>query len=235
MAIRWPGARIVNTWSGKTRPGNTTGKTQPEKQPGKHNWENTAGSALTGNTWGGKTRSRHIGGADARIREEFGPGKTGRGSARSCSGRGRPDEAQRRVVRAGEDWAWLGAELFGQGNRIGVRRGIVRAGEDRAWLGIDRSIAGTPGWGRLARGTPVIRHPAAARSGRNTLAGVNRVQLPDRYESSSLTLAEISLPSARPASFFEAAPITLPISFIDVAPTSAITALTSAVNSSGVS
>ena len=45
----------------------------------------------------------------------------------------------------------------------------------------------------------------------------------------------MSLPSARPASLFEATPITLPISFIDVAPTSAIRALTSAVRASGVS
>ena len=51
----------------------------------------------------------------------------------------------------------------------------------------------------------------------------------------NLTLAEMSLPSARPASLFEATPITLPISFIDVAPTSAIRALTSAVRASGVS
>lgn len=156
-------ARIYNIWARK------------------HGRKNTAGSALTGNTWGGKTRSRHIGGADARIRGEFGPGKTGRGSVLTVQ------------------------------------------------------LPEHPGGAALLEDTPVIRHPAAARSGRNTLAGVNRVQLPDRYESSSLTLAEISLPSARPASFFEAAPITLPISFIDVAPTSAITALTSAVNSSGVS
>ena len=58
---------------------------------------------------------------------------------------------------------------------------------------------------------------------------------PPPYANNSLTLAEISLPSARPASFFEATPITLPISFIDVAPTSAITALTSAASSSAVS
>ena len=58
---------------------------------------------------------------------------------------------------------------------------------------------------------------------------------PPPYANSSLTLAEISLPSARPASLFEATPITLPISFIDVAPTSAITALTSAASSSAVS
>lgn len=55
------------------------------------------------------------------------------------------------------------------------------------------------------------------------------------YESSSLTLAEISLPSARPASFFVTTPITLPICVTDVAPTWAITALTSASSSSGVS
>ena len=53
---------------------------------------------------------------------------------------------------------------------------------------------------------------------------------PPPYANNSLTLAEISLPSARPASLFEATPITLPISFIDVAPTSAITALTSAAS-----
>ena len=55
------------------------------------------------------------------------------------------------------------------------------------------------------------------------------------YDSNSLTLAEISLPSARPASRFDATPITLPISFIDVAPTSAMMAFTSAVSSSAVS
>lgn len=55
------------------------------------------------------------------------------------------------------------------------------------------------------------------------------------HDSNSLTLAEISLPSARPASRFDATPITLPISFIDVAPTSAMMAFTSAVSSSAVS
>ena len=74
--------------------------------------------------------------------------------------------------------------------------------------------------------------PAPQRDCTGQTTGASSAHRP--YESSSLTLAEISLPSARPASFFEATPITLPISFIDVAPTSAITAFTSAVSSSGV-
>ena len=48
---------------------------------------------------------------------------------------------------------------------------------------------------------------------------------------SSFTNAEIVLPSAFPANFLVAAPITFPISAGDVAPTSLITAATSALNS----
>jgi|GEM_PF-3902165 len=52
------------------------------------------------------------------------------------------------------------------------------------------------------------------------------------YASKFLTFSEISLPSAFPASSFEAKPITFPISLIEVAPVFSMIALMTAVNSS---
>lgn len=62
----------------------------------------------------------------------------------------------------------------------------------------------------------------------------HRAYVPWPYANNSFTLAEMALPSARPASFLEARPITLPISLALVAPTSAMMARSSASNSSGV-
>lgn len=54
------------------------------------------------------------------------------------------------------------------------------------------------------------------------------------YASSFFTIAEMVLPSALPAIFFEAVPMTRPMSFIVEAPVSAITALTTSSISASV-
>ena len=54
------------------------------------------------------------------------------------------------------------------------------------------------------------------------------------YPKSSFTLAEIARPSASPANFLEATPITLPMSFPLVAPVSAIISFSAASSSSAV-
>jgi hypothetical protein len=67
----------------------------------------------------------------------------------------------------------------------------------------------------------------------NTNAIISKnIGAPYYFASNSFTAAEIALPSARPASFLVAAPITLPISAGEEAPVSAIICCSSAFSSS---
>lgn len=106
-------------------------------------------------------------------------------------------------------------------------------------------------WSTYAKGLEFLReenleacknipftHPPDAEARQDVVKGVNEWEhlfpVTGDYPKSSLTLAEMARPSASPASFLVAVPITLPMSLGPSAPTSAMMAFSAASSSSAL-